>query len=743
MPAHSEPYVGPRPFEENDRDVFFGRDQEANELVSLITAHPIVLLYAQSGAGKTSLVKAALIPLLVNEEKFDVLPPMRVREQAATVAAPEKIDNIYMFNALMSATHSKDDQPGRDDDRSRLARMSLSDFLGQRKQLAGDAALFRPTVAVFDQFEELFTLYPERWEERQRFFEQIRDALAEDSLLRVLFSMREDFIAELDPYAFCLPEKLRTRFRIERLNSRSALVAITQPLEAIASTNGGRSFAPGAAEELIDNLLMMEVKTPQGIKKVKGKFVEALQLQVVCQTLWNSLKPGDKLITQEHLETCGNVDKALSAFYENAIEKTIRQTGVRSGALRRWCEQTLITPAGTRAPVFRDEKETRGLKNEAVDELEKQSLLRMELRGGARWYELTHDRFIEIIKQANQKWLFALPGAKQILLRFEAKAATWDKNNRTPEGLLDEGELFEADHWLNSPDALELELGPEFEAFLTQSRAAIDAKRQQEAEKQRRIEERAKAANSFRLLSYALTVLSILALGISAFAFNQWRRANNLRVLAETKTREVEEALTKLQVAEGALGALQHTQEGLTRSAQAAEAQNKLNNGDLTGAANDFNAILKENGHDPREIAIAHWGLGKIEFKSRPPRYLKAVQHYDEALIELGYDPQGKRLANVQIPTNLASKFQDTAALYLREKGELYFVWGERLKDDDKKRSDAFNKYKNSMGFYRMAKSLGGVGVNDASEGFGKAKKAYDDFKAKLDEESAGTKRKR
>ena len=78
MQTLSEPYVGPRPFEQTDREVFFGRDQEANELVSLITAHPTVLLYAQSGAGKTSLVRAALIPLLVNEQKFDVLPPLRV-----------------------------------------------------------------------------------------------------------------------------------------------------------------------------------------------------------------------------------------------------------------------------------------------------------------------------------------------------------------------------------------------------------------------------------------------------------------------------------------------------------------------------------------------------------------------------------------------------------------------------------------------------------------------------------------
>lgn len=51
--AESSPYVGPRPFGVADRDVFFGRDAEVAELASLVIAHPVVLLYAMSGAGKS------------------------------------------------------------------------------------------------------------------------------------------------------------------------------------------------------------------------------------------------------------------------------------------------------------------------------------------------------------------------------------------------------------------------------------------------------------------------------------------------------------------------------------------------------------------------------------------------------------------------------------------------------------------------------------------------------------------
>src|SRR5436190_20010985 len=151
MPTN-EPYVGPRPFEEQDGRLFFGRDQEASELVSLITAHPIVLLYAQSGAGKTSLVRAALIDLLTRQEAFNVLPPTRVREQVRTCAAPEQIRNIYMFNALVSLVPPESTQFATDHDWTRLASMSLADFLKAQKQDHPEGESLRPTVLIFDQF---------------------------------------------------------------------------------------------------------------------------------------------------------------------------------------------------------------------------------------------------------------------------------------------------------------------------------------------------------------------------------------------------------------------------------------------------------------------------------------------------------------------------------------------------------------------------------------------------------------
>ena len=387
-----EPYVGPRPFERDDQAIFLGRDHEASDLFSLVIAHRVLLLYAQSGAGKTSLINAGLIPLL-EEEGFEVLPLARVQGLIPEDIEPEEISNPYVFNTLMS--WAEDEADAR-----RPAQMSFASFLKQREHPLDEEELPSPRVIIFDRFEELFTSYPERWQDRKGFFEQVGDALEGDPLLRVVFVMREDYIAQLDPYAPLLPEKLRTRFRLERLREGAALLAVTGPLR-----DTGRSFAEGVAEQLVEELLKVRATTGAGeTVEVTGEFVEPVQLQVVCQSLWRDLPPDVVVITQEDLRDFGDVNQALSGFYERSIKRAAQEAGARERALRAWFEDVLITPAGTRGTVFRGREETGGIPNAAVDVLESLHFIRGEWRAGAPWYGLTHDRFIEPIRTSNETW---------------------------------------------------------------------------------------------------------------------------------------------------------------------------------------------------------------------------------------------------------------------------------------------------------------------------------------------------
>ncbi len=88
------PYVGPRTFTIMDRTKFYGRTHQARDLTALIVSNKLVLFYAPSGAGKSSLLNALISPMLVDAD-FEVLPTGRVSGYSGIdITTP----NIYIYN---------------------------------------------------------------------------------------------------------------------------------------------------------------------------------------------------------------------------------------------------------------------------------------------------------------------------------------------------------------------------------------------------------------------------------------------------------------------------------------------------------------------------------------------------------------------------------------------------------------------------------------------------------------------
>lgn len=83
--SRPNPYVGPRSFRTGEK--MYGRERETLELLDLVIAERIVLLYSPSGAGKTSLIQAALVPKL-QEEGFNVTRPIRVSSEPPVLPPP-------------------------------------------------------------------------------------------------------------------------------------------------------------------------------------------------------------------------------------------------------------------------------------------------------------------------------------------------------------------------------------------------------------------------------------------------------------------------------------------------------------------------------------------------------------------------------------------------------------------------------------------------------------------------------
>ncbi|HOT91993.1 MAG TPA: hypothetical protein PLJ78_07885 [Anaerolineae bacterium] len=474
----NNPYVGPRPYERDDAPKFYGRNREARDLLALLLAERVVLFYAKSGAGKTSLLNAQIIPSL-EKEGFRVLPVARVSSDLPPGVTYADVGNIFVGSVLMSLA-------GADVPPERWCGHTLTAFLQELCQRPDDEGEDdMPFLLIVDQFEELFTAHREHWQDAEGFFIQIRDALEALPGMGVLFAMREDYVAELDPYEALVPKRLRARFRMELLGPEGALEAIIRP-----ALNQGIRFEEGVAERLVDDLRRIRVQSRSYTGKREetgiGPFIEPVQLQVVCSRLWENLpEQEDHLIQWHEVEQYGRVDQALTDFYNDALEAAQKQTGVGEKQLRRWFGEELITPMRTRGLVLRGPEKTGTLPNAAVDVLSRCYIIRSEVRAGARWYELAHDRLISPILNSNRSW----EAQRQTPLRTTAQS--WQKTKEA--SLLYRGvALDEALHWAQThPDDVE----PYEQAFLEASRLA-----QQTARRRRNVQFAAVAVGILTLL---------------------------------------------------------------------------------------------------------------------------------------------------------------------------------------------------------------------------------------------------
>ncbi len=397
--ADKRPYVGVRPFRTEDSGRFYGRSIEARDLVALWRANRFTVLYGPSGVGKTSLLTAGLIPLL-DPGSAEVLPPGRVSHGSAFPLAALPEHNPYTFALLTSWS------PG--EPATSLSGLAVPDFLRRRGRRTDRYGRPLPVFAVIDQAEELFADLTHQNRHRKPFIDELVEALDEHPDLHLMLSIRESSRIDLSPYENILGRASQAWFRLLPLTPEAALEAARGPLE---ETN--RSFAPGAAEALVDSLRTSEIVSAVGQRSsVIGEDVEPALLQVVCSHLWDALPDEINVITSDQLRIHADVDLTFADFCARALTVVADDHGLHVTKLRSWLQGTFITELGRRSTADEGLTQTAGMPNAVARALENWHILKTERRSGSRWYELQHDRLIEPIRRMDITALRPLPRGK-------------------------------------------------------------------------------------------------------------------------------------------------------------------------------------------------------------------------------------------------------------------------------------------------------------------------------------------
>lgn len=265
-------------YTKDDREIFFGRDSEIEELYQKVFDSKLLLVYGVSGTGKSSLIHCGLANKFLDTDWL----PLIVRRGS------------NMIESMAASVKSASITPQQNN------FLSPADFRKGVRSLYLDH--YKPVFFIFDQFEELF-IFANR-EERKSFIQIIKSLVESDLQCRLIFVMREEYMAGVTEFEKFIPTFFSNRVRIEKMSHVNALEAIKGPCKIAEIT-----VEDGFAETLLEKL------SPEGAD------VELTYLQVFLDRILKVSDPVDGKVnfTTSLLSQVGDISDLLGSFLDEQI----------------------------------------------------------------------------------------------------------------------------------------------------------------------------------------------------------------------------------------------------------------------------------------------------------------------------------------------------------------------------------------------------------------------------------------
>ncbi|SON62239.1 Protein TolB [Mycobacterium simulans] len=408
------PWPGLESYQESAREFFHGRDHELTSLLSHVLEAPITVLYGASGLGKTSLLRAGLFPLLREHH----LLPVYVRFDFEPGAAPFTRQLHQSVYNTIRADVPDPVLPFQDE--------SLWEYLHRADLELSSAQNYLLTpVIVLDQFEELFTLGARVPHLVREFRNELAD-LAENRIpidlaarieddgdvaarfhlrkrnYKLLISLREDCLPELEGWRELIPELRHSRMRLLRMRAPEAVDAVHKPAEEMMPRSLARRVVGIIAGEDLRrarDTAYADVDHPGGDSGVWGASgapegapgVEPGLLSLFCRELNEDRKRRGQSHFDERLVEDGRRD-ILSNYYLSCVRDLPPRVA-------QFIESELITEKGFRNSYAREDAVPLRLTDDELTRLIGARLLRLEERYGAQRIELTHDVLTGVIRE--------------------------------------------------------------------------------------------------------------------------------------------------------------------------------------------------------------------------------------------------------------------------------------------------------------------------------------------------------
>jgi WD40 repeat protein/serine/threonine protein kinase len=491
--GESSPFQGLSPFTEDHADSFFGRDAELESFDERLRRDPFLVIVGASGAGKSSFVRAGVIPRLRDAANWTVLRMRPGRDPMASLAmslqsGPPSTVPFTGTKKTSVPPEAVADVFGPDMDAGALALALRRNPTMLSVVLNRLAERSSSRVFLFiDQVEELVTLCTDD-DERRIFLETISSATADPrEPVRVVLAVRDDFFGRI-PWG----ESVRD---VGKGVVWLRVPGIEQLRETIVAPLRQRGYD-------FDDPTVVD----QMLASVQGEAGSLPLLQFVLSILWRDRDKTAHLVRRASYEKCGQVAGALAEHAEHVLE------GMTDAQLKtaRALVLRMVTPQMTRRPV-RQHDLLAGLNESAAPilaRLVEARLVAMRRDGDEAdsfSAELVHEALITRWPRLI-RWLADVAGDGEMLGRVGAGATEWEKAGRR-EGLLWRGEAAEQTRtWYEAYTKAGREpLLPHVEGFVLAVIALL-----------RKTEQRRRALLAGAIASVTVFVLAISYLGLRA-----------------------------------------------------------------------------------------------------------------------------------------------------------------------------------------------------------------------------------
>ena len=335
MKLENNPYKGPFAFSSNDEDRFFGREKETNELVKLIQSCQLTVLLGASGTGKTSLIQAKLLTQLRREYFLPIYIRINFESADPLVFTQSRIiEELRFFDANVREFESGE---------------TLIEYAAKTTVFSG---MIKP-ILFFDQFEELFTLGPKNNAHLiYNFMYQLADLIQlrlPDKLkeserymnllnFKVVFSLRQDWVAYLEDYSHIIPTILENRYRLKKFTASQALDAIVYPAKNIISLDTANKIIHKIGNRTISSISTFDQSSQNS--ELANIEVDPFVLSLYCFELFEYAKENDEnYIVEETVENNSHF-KIIRNYYDKNV--------LQFPTLKKMIEDKLLNESGKR-----------------------------------------------------------------------------------------------------------------------------------------------------------------------------------------------------------------------------------------------------------------------------------------------------------------------------------------------------------------------------------------------------------